>query len=136
MRSMSNRMEEEKEAAQQDSPCCRSSLSSRWEVRGGAGGHGRGPAAWCRVDDGCPGSGNSHGDLELRGAAARNSVSFPGSGSFPVSRFFPSGSQSIGASAPPSVLPVNIQDSFPLGLTGLISWQSKGLASVFSSTMI
>ena len=42
MRSMSNRMEEEKEAAQQDGPCCRSSLSSRWEVRGGAGGHGRG----------------------------------------------------------------------------------------------
>ena len=112
MRLTSNRMEEEKEAAQQDGPCCRSSLSSRWEVRGSAGGGGRGhgPAAWCRVDDGCPGSGNSHGDLELRGAAAPNSMSFPGSGSFPVSRFFPSGSQSIGASAPPSVLPVNIQD--------------------------
>ena len=47
--------------------------------------------------------------------------SFPASGSFPVSHFFPSGSPSMGASASVSVLPVNIQDWFPLGLTGLIS---------------
>ena len=114
MRSTSNRMEEEEEeeADQQDGPCCRSSLSSRWEAGGsaGGGGGGHGPAAWGRVNGGCRGSGNSHGDLELRGAAARNSLSFPGSGSFPVSQFFPLGGQSIGASAPPSVLPVNIQD--------------------------
>ena len=51
--------------------------------------------------------------------------SFPASGSFPVSQFFAWGSQSIGASASPSVLPVNIQDWFPLGLTGLIPYCPK-----------
>ena len=58
--------------------------------------------------------------------------SFPASGVFPVSWFFTSGGQSIGASA--SVLPMNIQDWCPLGLTGLISFQSKGLSRVFSNT--
>ena len=53
--------------------------------------------------------------------------SFPASGSFPMSQFFVSGGQSIGASSSASVLPMNIQDWFPLGLTGLISLQSKGL---------
>ena len=62
--------------------------------------------------------------------------SFPGSGSFPKSWLFPSGSQSIGVSASASVLPMNIQGWFPLGLTGLISLLSKGLSSVFSSTTI
>ena len=61
---------------------------------------------------------------------------FPASGSFPMSRFFTSGAQSIGASASASVLPMNIQDWFPLGLMDLISWQSKGLARVFSSTTV
>ena len=61
---------------------------------------------------------------------------FPASGSFPVSQFFTSGGQSIGASASGSVLPVNIQGWFPLGLTGLISLQSKGLSRVFSSAKI
>ena len=51
--------------------------------------------------------------------------SFPASGSFPMSRFFTSGGQSIGASASASVLPVNLQGWFPLGLTGLISLMSK-----------
>ena len=51
--------------------------------------------------------------------------SFPASGSFPMIQFFASGGQRIGASA--SVLPMNIQNWFPLGLTGLISLQSKGL---------
>ena len=51
--------------------------------------------------------------------------SFPASESFPMSQFFPSGSQSIGASASALVLQVNIQDWFPLGLTGLISFLSK-----------
>ena len=55
--------------------------------------------------------------------------SFPASGSFPMNQLFASGGQSIGASA--SVLPMNIQGSFPLGLTGLISLLSKGLSRVF-----
>ena len=62
--------------------------------------------------------------------------SFPASGSFPRSQHFTSGGQSIGASASASVLPVNIQDWFPLGLTGLIPLQSKGLSRVFSSTTV
>ena len=62
--------------------------------------------------------------------------SFPPSGSFPVSQLFASGGQSIGASASPSVLPVNIQGWFPLGLTGWISLQCKGLSRVFSNTTI
>ena len=64
------------------------------------------------------------------------SQSFPASGSFPMSQLFASGSQSIGASASASVLPINIQGWFPLGLTGLISLQSKGLSKVFSSTTV
>ena len=60
--------------------------------------------------------------------------SFPASGSFPLSRLFPSGGQSIGASA--SVIPTNIQDWFPLGWTGWISLLSKGLSRVFSSTTV
>ena len=60
--------------------------------------------------------------------------SFPASGCFPMSRIFASGGQSIRASASASVLPMNIQGWFPLGLTGLISLQSKALSRVFSST--
>ena len=55
--------------------------------------------------------------------------SFLASGSFPVSQFFVSGGQTIGASASASVLPMNIQDCFPLGLTGWISLQSKKISS-------
>ena len=62
--------------------------------------------------------------------------SSPASGSFPVSQLFPSGGQSIEASASASVLPMNIQDWCPLGLTGLISLQSKGLSRVFSRTTV
>ena len=62
--------------------------------------------------------------------------SFPASGSFPMSQFFTSGGQSIGVSASASVLPMNIQDWFPLGWTGLISLQSKGLSRVFSNTTV
>ena len=62
--------------------------------------------------------------------------SFPASRSFPMSQFFTSGGQSIGASASVSVLLINIQDGFPLGLPGLISLLSKGLSRVFSSTTI
>ena len=57
--------------------------------------------------------------------------SFPASGSFPISQFFQSGGQSIGVSASASVLPMNIQDWFPLGWTGWISLQSKQLSRVF-----
>ena len=59
---------------------------------------------------------------------------FPASGSFLMSELFPSGGQSIGASASASVLPINIQNWFPLGLSGWISFQSKGLSRVFSNT--
>ena len=62
--------------------------------------------------------------------------SFPASGSFQMSQFFTSGGQSIGVSASASVLPVNIQHWFPLGWTGWISLQSKGLTGVFSSTTV
>ena len=60
--------------------------------------------------------------------------SFPVSGSFPMSQLFASGGQSIGASG--SVLPMNIQCWFPLGLTGFISLLSEGLSRIFSSTAI
>jgi len=62
--------------------------------------------------------------------------SFPASGSFLMSQLFASGGQSIGVSASTSVLPMNIQDWFPLGLTGLISLKSKGLSRVFSNTTV
>jgi len=62
--------------------------------------------------------------------------SFPASGSFPMTRFFASGGQNIGVSASTSVLLMNIQDWFPLGWTGWISLQSKGLSRVFSNTTV
>jgi len=62
--------------------------------------------------------------------------SFPASGSFPRSQFFTSGGQSIGVSASASVLPMNIQDWFPLGRTCLITLQSKGLSRVFSNSIV
>ena len=62
--------------------------------------------------------------------------SFPPSGSFQMSQFFPWGGQSTGVSASASVLPMNIQDWSPLGWTDLISLQSKGLSRVFSNTTV
>ena len=62
--------------------------------------------------------------------------SFPPSGSFLMSQFFASCSQRIGVSASASILPMNIQDWFPLGWTGWIFLQSKGLSRVFSNTTI
>ena len=62
--------------------------------------------------------------------------SFPASGSFPMSQLFASGGHSIGVSASASVLPMNIQDWSPLGLTGWISLQSKGLSGVFPNTTV
>ena len=60
---------------------------------------------------------------------------YPSIRSIPMNQFFSLGGQSIGASASASVLPMNIQCWFPLGLTGSISLQSKGLSRVFSSTI-
>ena len=62
--------------------------------------------------------------------------SFPASGSFQMSQLFTSGGQSIGVSASTSVLPMNTQDWSPLGCTGWISLQSKGLSRVFSNTTV
>ena len=62
--------------------------------------------------------------------------SFPASGSLPMSHFFESGGQSIGASASVAVLPMNIHDSYLLGWTGLISLQSKGLSRAFCNTTV
>ena len=62
--------------------------------------------------------------------------SLPASGSFPMRQLFRAGGQSIGVLASASVLPMNIQDSFPLGPTGWISLQAKGLSRVFSNTTV
>ena len=62
--------------------------------------------------------------------------SFPASGSFPMSQLFTTGGQSIGVSAPTSVLPMNTQDWSPLGWTSWISLQSKGLSRVFSNITV
>ena len=62
--------------------------------------------------------------------------SLPASGSFPMSQLFTWGGQSIGVSALASVLPMNTQDWSPLGWTGWISLQSKGLSGVFSNTTV
>ena len=62
--------------------------------------------------------------------------SFPATGSIQMSQFFASGGLSIGVSASASVLPMNIQNWFPLGLIGLISLQSKGFSRVFSNTTV
>ena len=62
--------------------------------------------------------------------------SFSASGSFPMRLLFALGGQRIGVSASASVLPMNIQDWCPFGLTGLISLQSKGLSRVFSNTTV
>ena len=62
--------------------------------------------------------------------------SFPASGSFQISQFFSLGGQSIGVSASASVLPMNIQDWFPLGWIGCISLLSRGLSRVFFNTTV
>ena len=74
----------------------------------------------------CPSSWWCHPTISSSGVPFSYLQSFPASGSFPVSQFFPSGSQSIKT----SVLPMSIQDWFPLGWTGWISLQSKGLTSL------
>ena len=85
----------------------------------------------------CPSSGWCHPAISSSAVPFSScSQSFPASGSFPMTQFFASGGQSIGASVSASVLPVNIQDWSPLGLTGLISLQSRGLSRIFSNTTV
>ena len=82
--------------------------------------------------DSCPLSQWCHPAISSSGVPFSSSLqSFPASGSFQMSQLFASGGQSIGLSASASVLPMNIQDWFPLGWTGWISLQSKGLSRVF-----
>ena len=76
----------------------------------------------------CPSSQWCHPTISSSGILFSSCLqSSQASGSLPMSQFFPSGGQSIGVSASASVLPMNIQDWFPLGWTGWISLQSKGL---------
>ena len=85
----------------------------------------------------CPLSGWRHPTISSSVAPFSSCLqSFPVSESFPMNQLFTSGGQSIGASASASVLPVNIQNLFPLGLTGWISLLSKGFSMVFSNTTI
>ena len=92
------------------------------------------PRAW---SDSCPSSRWCHPTISSSVIPFSSCLqSFPASGSFPRSQFFASGGQSIGVSAPTSVLPMNIQDWFPLRLTGWISLQSKGLLRVFSNSTV
>ena len=84
----------------------------------------------------CPSSRWCHPTFSSSGAPFFSCLqSFPASGSFPMSQFFAAGGQSIGLSASTSVLPMNIQDWFSLGLPGF-SFQSKGLSKVFSNTTV
>ena len=82
----------------------------------------------------CPSSQWCHPTISSSVVPFSSLQSFPASGSFPMSQCFKSGGQSIGVSASASILPMNIQDWFPLGWTGWISLQSKGLSRVFSNT--
>ena len=83
----------------------------------------------------CPLSRWYHPIISSSVAPLSSLLSFPASGSFPMSQLFASGDRSIGASASALVLPVNIQGWFPLGLTGLISLLSKGPLRVFSQVI-
>ena len=85
----------------------------------------------------CPSSGWCHPTISSSVVPVSSCLpSFPASGSFQMSQLFTSGGQSIGVSASAPVLPMSIQDWFPLGWTGWISLQSKGLSRVFSNTTV
>ena len=85
----------------------------------------------------CPSSWWCHPTISSSGVPFSSHLQpFPASGSFPMSQFFTSGGQSIGVLASASVLPMNIQDWSPLGWTGWISLQSKGLLRVLSNTAV
>ena len=82
----------------------------------------------------CPLSQWCHPTISSSVAPSPPAQYFPASRSFQMNQLSTSGSQSIGASASASILPMNIQDWFPLGWTGWISLQSNGLSRVFSNT--
>ena len=84
----------------------------------------------------CPSSQWCHPTISSSVIPFSHLQSFPASGSFLMSQLFTSGDHSIGPSASTSFLPMNIQDWFPLGFTGLISLQFKGLLRVFSNTTV
>ena len=84
----------------------------------------------------CPLSQRYHPSISFPVIPFSSCQSSSASGSFPMTQFFASGGQSIGVSASTSVLPVNIQDWFPLGWTGENSLQSKGPSRVFSNTRV
>ena len=84
----------------------------------------------------CPSSRWCHPTISSSVVPFSRLQSFPASGSFLMSQLFTSGGQSIGVSASASVLPMNTQDWSPLGWTGCISLQSKGLSKVFSNTTV
>ena len=84
----------------------------------------------------CPSSRWCHPAVSSSVAPFSCPQSLPASGSFPMSQHFAWGGQSIGVSALASVLPMNTQDLSPLGWTGWISLQSKGLSQVFSNTTV
>ena len=84
----------------------------------------------------CPLSWWRHPTISFSVVPFSSLQSFPASGSLPMSQFFASGGQSIGALASASVLSMNIQGWLPFGLTGLISLQSKGFSRIFSSTTV
>ena len=86
--------------------------------------------------DSCPSSWWCHPTISSSMIPFSHLQSFLASGSYPISQFFASGGQSIEVSASASVLPMNIQNWFPSGWTGLISLQSKGLSRVSSNTTI
>ena len=87
-------------------------------------------------ENSCPSSRWCHPTISSSVVPFSPLQSFSASGSFQMSQFFASGGQSIGVSASASVLPMNIQDWFPLGWTGWISLQSKRLSRVFSNTTV
>ena len=94
------------------------------------------PTPWA-CSNSCPSSWWCHPNISSSVVPFSSCLqSFPASGSFPRSQFFTSGGQSIGVSASASVLPVNIQDWFSLGLTGWISLQSKELSRVLANPTV
>ena len=93
------------------------------------------PSPWA-CSNSCPSSRWCHPTLSSSVIPFSCPQSFPASGSFPLCQLFVSGGQKTGVSAWASVLPINIQSWFPLGLTGLISFQSKRPSRVFSSITI
>ena len=95
------------------------------------------PSSTARVDsNSCPLSQWYHPTISSSIVPFSHRQYFPASGSFQMSQLFALGSQSIAVSASTSVLPMNIQDRFPLLLTDLISLQSKRVSRVFSNTTI